>query len=166
MLIVILLAMMASTPQPDAAQSVSVRVSIGAWMDEHARTIEAPTVRPRIRWEHARTKTAIYVGLFIGDLASTEWSVRTPAADGTVYHEGNPLPGMGTTTGRAILLPAMGLGVAQVDRLLSIHGHIRWARAWRWAWWVGEALQILANLRITPYWATPGTILVPGKRDK
>jgi hypothetical protein len=159
MLTMILLATLATAPQPDAEMSVGIKLSIGAWVDKHSRASEAPTPRQRIRWAHGRMRTAVYVGLWLGDLVSTEWAVRTPMADGTMMHEGNPFPGMQYALGRAILLPAFGLAAARVDHYLSVHGHTRWARAWRWACWLNEILQTLANFRVTPLWASPMGLL-------
>jgi hypothetical protein len=155
-----ILAIAMTTLATDNAPDVraSIRLSIGAWVDERSHTIETP-VEPRYVSQHKGRRTAIYIGLWIGDLVSTEWAIRTPMADGTVFHEGNPFPGMQHVVGRAVLLPAFGLAAAQVDRYLIGRGHARWARAWRWVCWLNEALQTLANFRVTPAWASPMGLL-------
>jgi hypothetical protein len=157
MLTAILLATLATAPQADAEMSVGIRVSIGAWVDTHSRTIEAPTPRPRIRWAHGRAKMAGYVGLWLGDLISTEMLVGKPYPGGGVYAEGNPLPFMNHKLGRALIIPGFGLGCAFVDRQLSIHGHVKWARAWRIVTYLIEST--LANLRVTPWdWSIVGVM--------
>jgi hypothetical protein len=149
----LVLSLSMTNPTPS---SIDLKASIGSWVENNSHTI---TPRAKVTWKHNHTRTAVYVGLWIGDLISTEWAVRTPMADGTMMHEGNPFPGMGSTLGRAVLLPAFGFAASRVDRYLSVRGHVRWARAWRWACWLNEILQTLANFRVTPLWASPMGLL-------
>jgi hypothetical protein len=145
-------AVAASTPQAPATMHAAIAASTRAWIEEPPAPGRAGA---RLEWRHGPRHTTIYVGFWVADLVSTEWAIATPRADGTAYHEGNPIPGMNHALGRAMLLPALGLAAAQVDRHLSQRGHFRWARAWRWACWLGEALQALANFRLIPERMTP-----------
>jgi len=162
-----IIATLATAPQPDAELTVSLKLSIGSWVDEHAEenavageTPIAPAKGRAKSWGDGRGKIFVYFALGGLDASSTDWSIARG------YHEANPLPGMNTKTGRMIILPAIGMGCAWVDRYLTFHVSVKAGRIWRWSWWIGSAMQILANFHVLPYWATPSTVLMPFKRSK
>jgi len=123
--------------------------------------LQQPRVEVRIEWHQGRAKTAVHVGVMTLDLLTTEWRL----AKNPDWHEQNPLPGMNHRLGRIAWLPAQGIMLAYVDRQLSVHGRVRWARAWRIAWWVGEIIQSLCNVGALPPTWTPATVLMPFKRS-
>jgi hypothetical protein len=145
---------MTTSPTPS---SMDLKASIGAWVENNSHTI---TPRAKVTWKHGNAKMAGYIGLWLGDLVSTEMIVGKPYRDtGLVMAEGNPLPFMNHKLGRALIIPGFGLGCAFVDRQLSIHGHSRWARAWRIVTWLIEVTSTLANLKITPWdWSIVGVM--------
>jgi hypothetical protein len=152
----LVLSLSMTNPTPS---SMDLKASIGAWVENNSHTI---TPRAKVTWKHGNAKLAGYIGLWLGDLVSTEMSVGKPYASwapDVIMQEGNPIPFMNHRLGRMVIIPGFGLGCAFVDRQLSIHGHVRWARAWRIVTWLIEVTSTLANLKITPWdWSIVGVM--------
>ena len=108
----------------------------------------------------ARLKLGYYMGIMAFDFVTTQM-----ATNNQDYGEMNPLPGFGTSKGRAIGMALIGAGWTVLDRALVAHGHTRAAKALRFVLGAYAGSIVSWNLGWQSAWTPDNLIPSQWQRD-